>query len=58
MLLKCKRSGALGGKINGSGFGGTIFALSPGEEKKIKNAIEDAGGEAFILKTSNGAEYY
>ncbi len=58
MLLKCKRSGALGGKINGSGFGGTIFALSPGGEEKIKNAIEDAGGKAFILKTSNGAEYY
>jgi len=58
ILLKCKSSGALGGKINGSGFGGTLFALSPGNEEEIKNVIEEAGGEAFIIKTSNGAEYF
>ena len=58
MISNCLDLGALGGKINGSGFGGTMFALAPEKETLIKEAIEKAGGEAFILNTSNGVEVY
>ena len=51
-------SGALGGKINGSGFGGTMFALMPNNVQLLKKVIEDAGGEAFIIDTSKGVEIY
>ncbi len=58
MLRNCLKTGAFGGKINGSGFGGTMFALLPNKEYLIKNAIEESGGEAHILKTSTGVEQY
>ncbi|MHA1489370.1 MAG: mevalonate kinase family protein [Promethearchaeota archaeon] len=59
MISNCMESGALGGKINGSGFGGTMFALgTPGKENLLNQAIEEAGGEAFVIKTSNGVESY
>ncbi len=57
MISKALEAGALGAKINGSGFGGTMFALAKlGKEKEIKSALENAGGEAFAIKTSNGVE--
>ena len=52
------KNGALGAKINGSGFGGTMFALSIGNEAQIKQAIEKVGGNVYLIKTSNGAEKY
>lgn len=58
ILSKCLESGALGGKINGSGFGGTFFALSPGNEELIKNAIEAAGGGSYFINTSKGVKTY
>ena len=58
IIKNCLKHGALGGKINGSGFGGTMFALLPNNEQLIKNAIEEEGGEGFILKTSSGVEEY
>lgn len=58
MLRNCLKSGAFGGKINGSGFGGTMFALLPNNENLIKNAIEEAGGEGYIIETSSGVEKY
>jgi galactokinase len=58
MISNCLKSGALGAKINGSGFGGTMFALFPGGEKILKNSIENAGGEAFLIETSGGVEMY
>jgi len=58
IIINCLESGALGGKINGSGFGGILIALSPGNEDFIKNVIEAAGGKAFIINTSNGVEHY
>jgi len=51
-------AGAYGAKINGSGFGGTMFALAPGKENQVKIALERSGGEAFIINTSNGVEIY
>jgi galactokinase len=56
MISKCLDAGAMGAKINGSGFGGTMFALAHEKEAEIKSAIETAGGEAFIIKTSRGVE--
>jgi len=58
MIKNCLSVGALGAKINGSGFGGTMFALFPENENSLKDAIEEAGGEAYIIKTSNGVEIY
>ncbi|MFX0056938.1 MAG: mevalonate kinase [Candidatus Hodarchaeota archaeon] len=58
MIFNCLRSGAFGGKINGSGFGGTMFILFPGNEQLVKQIIEDSGGEAYIIKTSKGVKFY
>ncbi len=58
MLSNCKDIGAYGGKINGSGFGGTMFALYPRNQEKLKNAIEDAKGVAYIIETSKGVDTY
>ena len=54
MISKCLDAGALGAKINGSGFGGTMFALAPGKEDKTQAAIMSAGGEALIINASEG----
>lgn len=58
IIRTCLKNGAYGCKINGSGFGGTMFALFPKNEELIKNTIEDAGGEGYILKSSAGVEKY
>jgi len=59
MLSECMNNGAYGGKINGSGFGGTMFALtSPGKEADLVSAIENADGKAYLIKTSNRVELY
>ncbi len=58
MILNCLESGALGAKINGSGFGGTMFALFPNNEDQLVESIEKIGGEAFKIETSNGVEKY
>lgn len=58
IIRNCLNSGAFGGKINGSGFGGTMFALLPHNEQLIKTAIEEAGGEGYIIQTSSGVEKY
>ncbi len=58
MISNCLEIGAIGAKINGSGFGGTMFALFPNNEDLIVESIEKVGGEAFKIKTSNGVEIY
>jgi len=58
MISRCIETGALGAKINGSGFGGTMFALAPGKENKIKTAIEKAGGDAYLINTSKGVDTF
>jgi galactokinase len=54
----CIEAGAYGCKINGSGFGGTMFALFPSNEQILKKTISNVGGEAYIIKTSCGVETY
>ena len=58
MVNECIKNGALGSKINGSGFGGTMFALAPENEQRIVNALESLGYESSTLKTSKGVESY
>jgi galactokinase len=56
MIQAAKDAGALGGKINGSGGGGTMLAYAPGKEKEIAKALEKAGGKPYIIKISEGAK--
>jgi galactokinase len=55
MITASLNAGALGAKINGSGGGGCMFAYAPGNPEKVKKAIEDAGGEAFIIIADSGS---
>ncbi len=48
-------SGALGAKLNGSGGGGCMFAYAPGKQHEVAEAIERAGGKAFIVSVTQGA---
>ena len=58
MISKCKDVGAYGGKINGSGFGGTMFTLFPNNQDKLVKAIEACDGRAYIINTSKGVGTY
>ncbi len=54
MLSASKLAGAFGGKINGSGGGGCMFAYAPGNTKKVASAIESVGGRAYIIGKDEG----
>ncbi len=59
MLSECLNNGAFGGKINGSGFGGTMFAFTKsGHQNSLVEAIEETGGKAYIIKASKGVSLY
>jgi len=47
-------AGALGGKLNGSGMGGCMFAYAPGRQAEVKAAIDDAGGRGHIVSVGPG----
>lgn len=55
MIEAAISAGAFGGKINGSGGGGCMFAYAPGREKEVAEAIEGVGGRAYIVKVDPGA---
>ncbi|MFW9939757.1 MAG: hypothetical protein ACFFFT_01860 [Candidatus Thorarchaeota archaeon] len=44
-----KDAGALGAKQMGAGGGGCMVAIAPGKQKQVAQAIEDAGGRAWIF---------
>ena len=54
MLKAAMDAGAYGGKINGSGGGGCMFAYAPENPERVAAAIEKAGGKAYILKMDGG----
>jgi galactokinase len=54
MLDAALQSGALGGKINGSGGGGCMFVYAPFRTDQIAQAIETAGGKAMIIQCDSG----
>jgi galactokinase len=54
MLDAALGNGAYGGKINGSGGGGCMFAYAPEQPERVAEAIERAGGQAFIVAADEG----
>ena len=48
------KAGALGAKLSGSGGGGCMIALcEKGDEIKIAEAINEAGGKTYITKVAD-----
>lgn len=54
MLDAALNAGALGGKINGSGGGGCMFAYAPDCAEAVAEAMEQAGGRAYIISVDAG----
>ncbi len=54
MLEAAMKAGALGGKINGSGGGGCMFAYAPENPEVIAEAIEREGGKAYVITVADG----
>ncbi|GAB3773972.1 hypothetical protein GCM10028818_16100 [Spirosoma horti] len=54
MLDAALSAGALGGKINGSGGGGCMFAYAPEQPEAVAEAIEREGGRAYIVRVAEG----
>lgn len=54
MLDAALRAGALGGKVNGSGGGGCLFAYAPGREQEVVEAFQSAGGKAWRVRIDVG----
>ena len=55
MLEAAMGAGALGGKINGSGGGGCMFVYAPEKAGQVAEAIERAGGRAYVVTPDSGA---
>lgn len=55
MLEISLAAGGLGGKINGSGFGGCMYCYCPGAENAVQKALSDAGFESWKVNVSPGA---
>ena len=55
MLEAALNAGALGGKINGSGGGGCMFAYAPKNPEAVAEAIEKVGGKAHIVESTAGS---
>ena len=56
MMEAALHTGALGGKINGSGGGGCMFAFAPDNPQAVAEAIEKVGGEATIIRQAEGTK--
>ncbi len=56
MIQASLDAGAFGGKINGSGGGGCMFAYAPNQPENVKRAIEKEGGEAYIVAVDEGTK--
>ena len=56
MLEASISAGAFGGKINGSGGGGCMFAYAPENPKAVASAIESVGGKAYIITADEGTK--
>lgn len=58
ILNEAFKAGALGGKINGSGGGGTVVIYAPGREEWVKEAVERVGKGAHIVEISDGVKVF
>ena len=56
MLSASILAGAFGGKINGSGGGGCMFAYAPKNSEAVASAIESVGGRAYIIGKDEGTK--
>ena len=56
MLDAAMDAGALGGKINGSGGGGCMFAYAPNEPEKVAEAVKKVSGDTHIIHSDAGTE--
>ena len=56
MMDAAKNAGALGGKINGSGGGGCMFAYAPDDPQTVAEAIESVGGKSYIIRSDEGTK--
>ncbi|MDD8019879.1 MAG: galactokinase family protein [Acidobacteriota bacterium] len=54
MLQAALKHGALGGKINGSGGGGCMFAYIPDKPERMARAMEEAGGKSYLVTVDSG----
>lgn len=54
MVDAAMAAGAYGGKINGSGGGGCMFAYAPEKPGYVAEAIERAGGRAYLIDIDQG----
>ena len=54
MLKSAQEAGAYGGKINGSGGGGCMFAYCPNNPEEVRDAINNVGGRAHIVYADDG----
>ncbi|MGV3559949.1 GHMP family kinase ATP-binding protein [Larkinella arboricola] len=54
MIDEALKAGAYGGKINGSGGGGCMFAYAPENPEAVAEAIERAGGKPYIIRVDQG----
>ncbi len=54
MLEAALQAGALGGKINGSGGGGCMFAYAPGNAEAVAEALAAVGGMPYVLEIDEG----
>lgn len=57
MLESAIAAGAYGGKLNGSGGGGCMFAYAPENPEAVAEAIRQAGGKADIVTIGGGCCY-
>lgn len=56
MLEAALAAGALGGKINGSGQGGCMFAYCPGRGEEVAKALEKLKTKPFIIHIDEGVK--
>ena len=54
MLDAAMKAGAYGGKINGSGGGGCMFAYAPENPEAVMKAVEKVGGKGYIVRADQG----
>jgi len=54
MLGAALQAGACGGKINGSGGGGCMFVYAPNNAENVADAIQAAGGRAYVVRPDEG----
>ncbi len=54
MMEAALDAGALGGKLNGSGGGGCMFAYAPDRTEQVAKAIERIGAKVHIIQVAEG----